>query len=107
MPAKVVNHVALGAETLAALLRALEGPLVVMDPHMDVQNMAIVELFTTTFNRADNILSTGVVRHMRLHVLQLLECLGAAFVAALEQLGRRYWLALNPLEQLAGFMMVV
>ena len=42
---KVVHHVALGAEALAAALRALERPVVVVDPHVHLQVVPVVERF--------------------------------------------------------------
>ena len=42
MASKMVHHVAFGAEALAALLGAVEGPVVVVHPHMDGQIVSIV-----------------------------------------------------------------
>ena len=83
MASEVINHISFGPEALATLLGTLERPLVIMDPHMNVQNMAIVELFTAALDWADDILSCVVVRHMSFHVLQLLECFSTARVSTL------------------------
>ena len=41
----MVHHVALGTETLAAVLGALEGPMVVVDSHVDGQVVPVIERF--------------------------------------------------------------
>ena len=99
----MINHIAFGPEALATLLRAFKRPLVIMDPHMNVQNVAIVEPFATGLDWTDNILSCVVIRHVSFHVLQLLECLSATGVVALEELDRD-WLAICALEELVCFM---
>ena len=102
----MINHISFGPEALATLLRALIGPLVIMNPHMNVQNVAIVEPFATGLDWADNVLSSVVVRHMGFHVLELLKCLCTARIGALELLDRG-WLAICALEELAPFLIVL
>ena len=103
MSPEMINHIAFGPEALATLLRALKRPLVIMNPHMNVQNVTIVEPFATGLDWADNVLSCVVVRHVSFHVLQLLECLSATGIVALEELDRG-WLAICALEELASFL---
>ena len=102
----MINHISFGPEALATLLRALIGPRVIMNPHMNVQNVAIVEPFAARLDWADNILSRVVVRHMGFHVLELLKCLCAARIGAFEWLYRG-WLAICALEELAPFLIVL
>jgi len=47
VPALMVTHVALGPEALAAALRAVEGPLVGVDPLMDAEILLLTEGFAT------------------------------------------------------------
>ena len=51
MASFVVPHVSLGPEALPAALRALEGALIVMDPHMDAQILFLTEGFTASWER--------------------------------------------------------
>ena len=45
VPALMVPHVALGPEALAAALRAVEGPLVGVDPLVDAEILLLTEGF--------------------------------------------------------------
>ena len=45
----MVTHVPLGPEALTASLRALEGSLVDMDPHVDAQILFLTEGFTASW----------------------------------------------------------
>ena len=51
MASFVVPHISLGPEALPAALRALEGALIVMDPHMDAQILFLTEGFTASWER--------------------------------------------------------
>ena len=56
----VVTHVAFGTETLATLLGAGEGPLVVVDSHVDAQVLFLREGFSTVRTRTLEWLSAVV-----------------------------------------------
>ena len=81
MSPEMINHIAFCSETLATLLRAFEGPGVVVHSHMNFQYVPIVELFSATLNWAEYVLSLTVVRHMSFQILSLFESSSAAFEA--------------------------
>ena len=65
--------------------------------------MAIIELFFTCFDWAENVLPSKVVSHVGLHVLLLPKLFRAARVRAFEELSGD-WLPVSSLEQLAGIV---
>jgi len=70
MASEMVHHVALGAETLPAVLRALEGTVVVVHTHMNRQVMPVVERFFAGRNSADEVGTRLVVGQVSLEELQ-------------------------------------
>ena len=86
MASEMVHHVAFGAEALAALLGAVEGPVVVVHPHMDGQIVSIVEALLTIGHRADEIGPRLVVCKVSLKVLAGSKFLRAGAECALEAL---------------------
>ena len=93
----MVYHVTLCTEALSTLLGALKRSRVVVNPHVNRQIMAIVELLLTCLDRAENVLSGKVVGHVGLHVLLLPEFFCTAFVRTLEEL-HGSWLAISAFE---------
>ena len=86
MASEMVHHVALGAETLPAVLRALEGAVVVMDTHVDGQVMPVVERFFAGGHSADEVSARLVVGQVSLEELQAPKLLLAGFIAAPDHL---------------------
>lgn len=102
----MVYHVALGTEAFTTLLGALERTRIVVHPHVDRQIMMIVELFFTSRNGAENVLSRQMVCHVGLHILLLPEFFCAIFVRASKQLCRS-WLAICTFKQLVGSIYII
>lgn len=55
MASQVVHHVALRAEVLAAVLRALERPVVVVNAHVHHEVVAVVERLLAGGHRANKV----------------------------------------------------
>jgi hypothetical protein len=86
MTPEVVHHVALGAETLSAVLGALERAVVVVHTHVDGQVMPVVKGFLARGHSADKVSARLVVGQVSLEELQAPKLLLAGFIAAPEHL---------------------
>ena len=96
MTSKVVNHVTLGAEALAAVLGAFEGAQVVMHTHVHRQVVPVVENLVTTGDWAGEVRPALVVREMSLETALEVKLLLAAWMGALEGLLGRLIVHLCP-----------
>ena len=86
MSSEVVHHVTLGAEAFAAVLRAVERALIIVQPHVDHQVVSVVEaLFAIRFT-ADKLGLREMVSHVRLQILSGAEQLPTVFKGAFEDL---------------------
>lgn len=82
----MVHHISLGAETLPAALRALEGSMVVVHPHVNRQVMSVVERFFAGGHSANKVSPRLVVGKVNLQELRTSELFLAGLVAALKDL---------------------
>ena len=65
----MVHHIALGPEALPTVLRAVEGAIVVVHPHVDGQVVPVVERFLTSWHSADKFCPRLMVGQVGLEVL--------------------------------------
>lgn len=82
----MVHHISLGAETLPAALRALEGSMVVVHPHVNRQVMSVVERFFAGGHSANKVSPRLVVGKVGLQELRTSELFLAGLVATLKDL---------------------
>lgn len=87
MTSEVVHHVAFSAEALAAVLGAVEGPVVVVYPHVDGQIMPIVEGLLAGGHSAYKICSRLMVCKVSLEILTGPKFLRAGAESAAENFG--------------------
>lgn len=102
MASEVVHHVALSAEALAAVLGAIERPVVVVYAHVDRQVVPVVERLLAGGHSADEVCPRLMVSEMSFEVLAGAEFLGASAECALEYLRDFHNLAVLAAETLAG-----
>ena len=110
----MVHHVSFGTEALSAVLRAVEGAVVVVHPHVDGQVMPVVEWFLTCWHSADEFRPRLMVSQVGFEVLWGAKFLPTGGVGALVNLrfavggiNRDQTLPVLALEALSGHLSVV
>ena len=85
---QVIHHVAFGPEALAAVLRTVKGPLVIVQPHVNHQVVPIVEAFSAFGLSADELGFRKVVGHVSVKILSPAENLATVLIGTRENLAR-------------------